>query len=200
MTIDPETLNARIGAAIRRERERRDWTQTDLAEAMGKVLGSPMNRVVLGRVEAGTRPLTLPELQAVDIVLGISPGELLAGRRTPPAIKYLARAVDQALIDEARATRTLRDAELRGYNAARGREALVRLLAVKEGVDTSEQSRQSVAQDVAVALIALEEAGMPLPELGVLEALGIPDAGYHLRQGSVDPERLAEFISEHLGG
>lgn len=67
-----DDLARAIGAGARRERVRAGLTQDDVAEALG------LDRAVIARIEAGTRPLKLDsELEALCDAIGTTVARLL---------------------------------------------------------------------------------------------------------------------------
>ncbi|OFM83394.1 hypothetical protein HMPREF2651_10340 [Corynebacterium sp. HMSC063A05] len=196
MTIDAQNLNRRIGETIRRERERREITQAELATRLGEVIGEPVARMAVGRIEAGTRPITLPEMKAVEIVLGLSPKDLLEGRRAIKAFTLLDDATEHALLTQTRIERESRENQFWLTNLQQGRAALTRVLAVAEGVDTTPESLDEFDRSIALALIVLGEAGVPLPAYAILEMLGIPDSFFTPVEGELGASDLAAVIRE----
>ncbi|UVE00691.1 helix-turn-helix domain-containing protein [Corynebacterium amycolatum] len=196
MTIDSQELNRRIGTVVRRERERQELTQAELAERLGDVIGAPVARMAVGRIEAGTRPVTLPEMKAIQVVLGLSPKDLLAGRRTPAPLALLDDATERAQVTQARLERESKENAFWLRNLQLGRDALTRVLAVAEGVDHTAESLAEFDRCVALALVVLEEAGVPLPAYAILEMLGIPDSAYTPRERESGARELAATIRE----
>jgi transcriptional regulator with XRE-family HTH domain len=74
---DDETLRA-IGARMREYRQRRGYTQAELAEAVG------IEAVTLARYEAGARSVSLSTLAGIASALGVGLGELCTIDRPPP--------------------------------------------------------------------------------------------------------------------
>ncbi|GAA2250172.1 helix-turn-helix transcriptional regulator [Streptomyces amakusaensis] len=65
--LNPDaSLQAALGARLRREREQRDWKQRELGERMGY---SPTQ---VSHVETALKVATLPFCRAVDVVLGLA--------------------------------------------------------------------------------------------------------------------------------
>lgn len=60
-----------VGARIQRLRERRDWSQLDLAEKVG------INNSVLSRIESGKRSVRVEELNKFAEVFGVKPDYIL---------------------------------------------------------------------------------------------------------------------------
>ena len=66
-----------FGAMVRQARENRMWTQADLAGRLGAVLGREVNPLAVTRIEAGKRPVPLPEVAALAQVLHLELDPLL---------------------------------------------------------------------------------------------------------------------------
>ncbi|WNI15218.1 helix-turn-helix domain-containing protein [Actinacidiphila sp. ITFR-21] len=60
-----------FGKAVRRARENRRWTQADLAQRLGAVLGKEVNPLAVTRIESGKRPVPLPEVAALAGLLNL---------------------------------------------------------------------------------------------------------------------------------
>ncbi|RDB49348.1 helix-turn-helix domain-containing protein [Tsukamurella tyrosinosolvens] len=65
-----------VGEAIMKRRERMGLSAVKVAERT-RELGTPVHRVALGKIEAGTRDATLPELVAIATALDTAPLALL---------------------------------------------------------------------------------------------------------------------------
>ncbi|GAA3703437.1 hypothetical protein GCM10022399_20050 [Terrabacter ginsenosidimutans] len=70
-----------IGKRVRERRERRDFSQAQVAAAMNVKGFHTWTKVIVSRVELGTRALKLREAQALcgDAILGCTLDELVAG-------------------------------------------------------------------------------------------------------------------------
>lgn len=75
--MDDERALEVFGGAVRGLRERNGWSQTELAERMGR-WGHPMVYQTVAKMEKGTRQTPVPELVTLARVFGVSLGELMA--------------------------------------------------------------------------------------------------------------------------
>lgn len=64
-------MNSKTGSRIKQQRERRGWTQLELAEKVG------MNNSVLSRIESNKRPVESEELKKFADVFNMSIDQLL---------------------------------------------------------------------------------------------------------------------------
>lgn len=69
---DLSVVNAILGSNVRRYREHRKWSQSDLAQRLGDLLGKPFNTSTVNRLEKGTRPTPIEEVYALSEVLKTS--------------------------------------------------------------------------------------------------------------------------------
>jgi transcriptional regulator with XRE-family HTH domain len=69
-----QTPTERVAAAIRGELARQRRTQRDLAEALGMAQQSVSRRL------SGTTPISVGELDAISLYLGVAPAQLLGER------------------------------------------------------------------------------------------------------------------------
>ena len=72
-----EDFGHAFGAMVRQARENRQWTQADLAQRLGKVLGKEVQPLVVTRIEAAKRPVPLTEVAALAQVLNLELDPLL---------------------------------------------------------------------------------------------------------------------------
>lgn len=79
----PMRVSKTVGEQVRRHRERKGWTQARLSDELA-ALGEPMDRVVLTRIEKGTRGVTVDEVLLLALALGVSPAHLMMPRATAP--------------------------------------------------------------------------------------------------------------------
>jgi transcriptional regulator with XRE-family HTH domain len=87
-------LRRRIGARIAALRERREWSQEELARRIG------VGRTRLGKWETGEHAPPIPQLLALKAAFGVSLDELVegSGEETAPAISAGERAgVEKAI-------------------------------------------------------------------------------------------------------
>ncbi|GGK64053.1 helix-turn-helix transcriptional regulator [Ornithinimicrobium pekingense] len=68
-------------------RERRGWTQTDLARELRNRYGLPFHQQTVQRVESGVRPVRLNEAYAIAQLFELELGELTESHGTPRAVK-----------------------------------------------------------------------------------------------------------------
>jgi transcriptional regulator with XRE-family HTH domain len=64
---------------VRDTRERKKWTQSDLANRL-ESLGYPIDRSAIARIEMGKRDVSLDEALAFAVALGVPPGSLILPR------------------------------------------------------------------------------------------------------------------------
>lgn len=70
---------------IREVRERRRWSQEELAKRLGE-LGAPVDRATVARTEGGTRGLSLDDALLYAAALGVAPVYLFTPVGTSPTI------------------------------------------------------------------------------------------------------------------
>src|SRR5262252_9735097 len=88
MSIITDTLDARLGARIKLERERRGWSLTELAQRSG------VSRAMINKVERGEASPTASLLGRLSGAFGLTLSTLLARTETSRAGR-LVRAGDQ---------------------------------------------------------------------------------------------------------
>jgi transcriptional regulator with XRE-family HTH domain len=66
-----------VGRKIAQRRQERGWSQGDLAKRLATALGRARDPSAISRAESGQRPLTVTELTAIAMVLGVGPADLL---------------------------------------------------------------------------------------------------------------------------
>jgi transcriptional regulator with XRE-family HTH domain len=76
MPDKPITAGAAFATRTREVRERRGWTQDDLAERLCE-LGEPMDRYAIAKIEQGVRRVDVGEALAIAAALGVSLPQLL---------------------------------------------------------------------------------------------------------------------------
>ena len=70
-----------FSAELKRTRERKGWTQQALSDRMTH-LGSPVGRAAIAKIETGVRGVSIDEVVAFSVALGVSPSALVLGRDT----------------------------------------------------------------------------------------------------------------------
>jgi transcriptional regulator with XRE-family HTH domain len=80
--VDDDTVLS-IAQAIRRVRERRGWSQRQLAERLG------IQRATVSRYETQAIPLSAARVQAIAVALQVDPGLLYRLTATDPAFEAL---------------------------------------------------------------------------------------------------------------
>lgn len=73
-------VDGKAGTHIREERERRGWSQQQMAAEL-VAYGISWHQTTVAKVEAGERPLRLSEAWAIAHRLGVSLTELASGKR-----------------------------------------------------------------------------------------------------------------------
>ncbi len=76
---DAPTPGKLLGKRVRAVRSRKDWSQQRLADEM-ELLGVPMDRSAVAKVETGARGVSIDEVFAFALALGVSPTALLVPR------------------------------------------------------------------------------------------------------------------------
>lgn len=71
---------------MRIQRERRGWTQRQLATRLSK-LGLVVHQTKIGKWEAGERRITLDEALAISVALDVSPAHMIAGSYTDGGLR-----------------------------------------------------------------------------------------------------------------
>jgi transcriptional regulator with XRE-family HTH domain len=69
----PNTLSKKLGQRVKSLREKKGWTQADMAEHLG------MERGQISEIEHGRRAITLPTLETVATGLNTTMSMLLKG-------------------------------------------------------------------------------------------------------------------------
>lgn len=70
-------VERQFGKVVRAMREARGWSQTDLADRLGK-LGFEYHQTTIGKLESGARPLRIGELFAMASVFDVTVEDLIA--------------------------------------------------------------------------------------------------------------------------
>jgi transcriptional regulator with XRE-family HTH domain len=65
-----------VGLNVKARRSRRDWSQGRLREALEEQ-GVRLSRATIAQLESGTRPVSVSELLALGLALGVAPHVLL---------------------------------------------------------------------------------------------------------------------------
>ena len=79
---------------VRRARERKGWTQTDLAKRLRTQTEFPATQSTVSRIESGDRAVTIDEAFALADVLDVAPAALIAPE--PPDLETIrARAEEE---------------------------------------------------------------------------------------------------------
>jgi transcriptional regulator with XRE-family HTH domain len=73
---DGSEMEEAFGAALREQRQRRNWTQQDLVDRVAE-LGVSLHQSGIARIEAGTRPVRLHEALTLARVLAVDLQDLL---------------------------------------------------------------------------------------------------------------------------
>ena len=72
------TLTEAFATSVREARLRRGWDQKALAERLSE-LGRPTNQATIARLETGKRGVSLDDVFAFALALGVAPVNLIAG-------------------------------------------------------------------------------------------------------------------------
>lgn len=91
---------------IRRERDHRGWTQTQLAQQMTN-RGIPTNWPAIHKIENGQRNVTISEAAAIADAFGVTITRLTGGRQRPKAdYDFALRRLHESIADAQRTLRT----------------------------------------------------------------------------------------------
>ena len=71
-SADPTTIPIRFGATVRRLRERRGWSQEELADRAG------LHRTYVGGIERGERNVSLVNIGRIALALDTSLAQLMS--------------------------------------------------------------------------------------------------------------------------
>jgi transcriptional regulator with XRE-family HTH domain len=75
--VEANALNTGLGRAVASSRKRLGWSQADLADRLGALLGRSMDATVITRMEQGRRSVAIHELPALAAALGVAMYDLL---------------------------------------------------------------------------------------------------------------------------
>ncbi|MEV1170132.1 helix-turn-helix transcriptional regulator [Nonomuraea sp. NPDC049784] len=148
-----------FGAALRDRRQRRNWTQQDLADKVAE-LGVTLHQSAIARIEAGARPVRLHEALVLARVLVVDLQDLL------PDLAVLAQA-DIGTLE------ALRDDAVQTLEAARAQQAAVRtelehleeaFRAAQAAVESARMHADRADAEVAMRTRHLMEIDMRLGE------------------------------------
>jgi transcriptional regulator with XRE-family HTH domain len=104
--VQADALNAGLGRAVANFRKRLGWSQADLADRLGTLLGRSMDATVITRIEQGRRPVAVHELPALAAVLGVAMYDLLPAETEMDVAMWSARlrvAQAQHIVEQAEA-------------------------------------------------------------------------------------------------
>lgn len=142
-STSPIDVEAAIGQRVRAHREERGWSQAHLGKLLAD-FGAPMNQPMVYKLEHGSRPLRVNEVQALAFAFDVSMDELLTGRESSAAVE---------------AAEMYRRSW--GYFHAlklRQKDARLRLQAAEEEFKEAQTAADKQGENVAKARAALEAA------------------------------------------
>jgi transcriptional regulator with XRE-family HTH domain len=84
-STSPIDVEAAIGQRVRAHREERGWSQAHLGKLLAD-FGAPMNQPMVYKLEHGSRPLRVNEVQALAFAFDVTMDELLRDKETSAAI------------------------------------------------------------------------------------------------------------------
>ena len=157
-----------VGQCLRYWRTKVGFRQADLADLMREELGTPWKQGVVANIEAGSRAVSLVELMALCVALGVSLNEFLYPRGeddTAPDVEYV---------------------EMPDQVAVMNMHALGRTLLASLDVDTADAWSDA---DMHRAVVDLAEVVAHTYELR-----GDPDLALLRDEVPVDDDRLRELI------
>jgi transcriptional regulator with XRE-family HTH domain len=76
-TTPGQTVSEILAERVRSVRERRHWTQQELADRLQSFDGTQWKQPTIAKVESGKREVTVEELVALAFALGVSPAALM---------------------------------------------------------------------------------------------------------------------------
>lgn len=85
----PTRVSRTVGEQVRRHRDRKGWSQARLADEL-LILAEPIDRVVLHRIEKGTRGVSVDEVLILALALGVSPAHLMLPNETMAPVEVAA--------------------------------------------------------------------------------------------------------------
>ena len=101
-----DAITSTFRDTVRRERERRGWTQTRLAQEMTK-RGIPTAWPAINKLETGKRNIPISEAVAIADAFGISTARLIGDKPRPAADRdFMLRQLQEAVVDAHRTART----------------------------------------------------------------------------------------------
>ena len=143
-STSPIDVEAAIGQRVRVHREKRGWSQAHLGKLLAD-FGAPMNQPMVYKLEHGSRPLRVNEVQALAFAFDVTMDDLLTGT--------------EANAEIAAAEETYRKAW--GYFHAlklRQSDSRVRWLAAVKEMEDAQDAADKQRESVAEARAALEAA------------------------------------------
>jgi transcriptional regulator with XRE-family HTH domain len=137
--VQPDDVNAAVGANVATIRAELGWSQAELAERWGNALGHKIDPTTITRLERGRRPIPIHELIALGTVLDVGWANLVM----PPTILAAAKEFNAWSSALTRAYEQIRDA-VEEYLKAQHSLALVTQQAEDLGVfDTDREAWRS---------------------------------------------------------
>jgi transcriptional regulator with XRE-family HTH domain len=143
-STSPIDVEAAIGQRVRAHREKRGWSQAHLGKLLAD-FGAPMNQPMVYKLEYGSRPLRVNEVQALALAFDVTMDDLLTGKDASAEIVAAEEAYRRAwgLFHALK----LRQSDSRVRWLAAEKE-------LKDAQDAADKQRESVAE----ARAALEAA------------------------------------------
>lgn len=141
------TLRKLVGANVAAIRDAGSLTQTEVAQRVGDILGTPWARQQISRAETGGRALNVDELVALAVALDVTVIDLLAPR---PDENY--RLGERGSLDAG----TLQDALLRSDGSAASAHTALGALRDAMASHTAAETRMRHAAETLVRLVTSE--------------------------------------------
>jgi transcriptional regulator with XRE-family HTH domain len=179
MTSTPTTdaslasIETRFGAAVRKLRKSRGWTQEELAYRLSYG-GNDMHQTTLCKLESGSRPTTLRDAEVLALVFGVSVADLLAGSPDDFARAAYTSAARDAFVPATRDSDSLASIadslrELANVSARDLREERLRSGLLRAQVDELREQLTDAQLGISAPWV-----GPPTPLLGYVIVRDVP--------------------------
>lgn len=142
------TPEANVGKRTRRHREQRGWSQEELGRRLGNY-GFAMHQTTVAKLENGSRPIRLNEVQALADIFGVSPGDLFeedTSVQNEHEVAVAAREVQRASAALAEAARAMDAAASASIRAGVERAAADALFEERRAAAAAAEARLKVAR------------------------------------------------------
>lgn len=188
--IDLGRVSTILGQNVTAAREKRGWTQAELAEQMSNLLGKPFNTSTVNRLEKGNRPTPLTEVFALAELLRVSVNDLL-----PPQDDLMAvsKALFSTLHDTdshiLRNVRELEELRARRRDLSRAVTAYWVLRRAQSDLSSPDDSAR-IRDSAALLYDTLFSLGQRMHAYDLADALNLSEEDQVAVMGAIDDESV----------